>query len=92
MFTVIAFDIVEDKTRYQAVKLLREFAVRIQKSVFEAPALSPAEFQRLRQALEEVVDLRVDKVRYYSLCASCKGRVEMSGPGTVTPYEEYKVV
>jgi CRISPR-associated protein Cas2 len=92
MFTVIAFDIVDDRTRYRVVRLLREYALRVQKSVIEAPALPPNHFRQLREDLEHVIDHRVDKIRYYFLCAACVSRIELSGTGTVTPYEEYRVL
>lgn len=92
MFTVIAFDIVDDRTRYRVVRILKRYAVRIQKSVFEAPKLAPNAFQRLREDLERVIDTDEDKIRYYFLCGTCRGRIELSGRGTVTPYEEYKVL
>jgi CRISPR-associated protein Cas2 len=92
MFTVIAFDIVDDQTRYRVVKALRKYAVRVQKSVFEAPELAPAAFQRLREELEKIIDNRVDAVRYYFLCGACALRVELSGIGTRTVHEEYKVL
>jgi CRISPR-associated protein Cas2 len=92
MFTVIAFDIVDDRTRYRVVRALRRYSVRVQKSVFEAPRLPPNGFRRLRAELEALIDMEVDKVRYYFLCAACKGRIELSGEGGVTPDEEYKVI
>lgn len=92
MFTVIAFDIVDDRTRYRVVRALRKYAVRVQKSVFEAPDLTPQAFQRLRDQLERLIDLDMDKVRYYFLCGACMPRVVVSGRGRVTPAEEYKVL
>lgn len=92
MFTVIAFDIVDDRKRYRTVRALRRYAVRVQKSVFEAPNLRPNAFQRLRHQIERIIDSREDKVRYYFLCASCRSRIELNGLGDVTPYEEYKVL
>lgn len=92
MFTVIAFDISDDRTRYRAVKLLRAHARRVQKSVFEAPSLSPTEFQRLRDALEELIDLRTDRVRYYFLCGGCLPRVEWSGEGELNEPREFEVI
>jgi CRISPR-associated protein Cas2 len=92
MFTVIAFDISDDKTRYRAVKLLRRYAVRVQKSVFEAPNLPPNHYQRLREQLERLVDLRTDRVRYYFLCGGCIRRVEWSGTGTLAEEREYEVL
>lgn len=92
MFTVLAFDIVDDRTRYRLVQALREYSVRVQKSVFEAAHLPPNHFQNLRTTIENLIDLRTDKVRYYFLCRACAARVELSGPGTVTKHEEYKVL
>jgi CRISPR-associated protein Cas2 len=92
MFTVIAFDIVDDRTRYRVVRVLRRYAVRVQKSVFEAPDLPPNHFQRLRERVEHLIDMEVDKVRYYFLCGTCLRRIELSGRGAVTPAEEYKVL
>lgn len=92
MFTVIAFDIVDDRTRYRVVKALRRYAVRVQKSVFEASELKPKAFQRLRQEVERLIDADQDKVRYYFLCGSCVPRVELSGRGEVTQYQEYRVI
>ncbi|MGH7857540.1 MAG: CRISPR-associated endonuclease Cas2 [Candidatus Binatia bacterium] len=92
MFTVIAFDIVDDRIRYRTVQALREYSVRVQKSVFEAAMLSPTNFQRLRQDVEQIIDLRLDHVRYYFLCRSCRDRLQISGTGSVTVEEEYKVL
>jgi CRISPR-associated protein Cas2 len=92
MFTVIAFDISDDRARYRAVKLLRRYAVRVQKSVFEAANLPPNHYQRLREQLEAIVDLRTDRVRYYFLCGSCIKRVEWSGSGSLAEHREYEVI
>ncbi len=92
MFTVIAFDIVDDRTRYRVVKALRRYAVRVQKSVFEAPELAPNEFQRLRERVERLIDIENDTVRYYFLCGSCVPRTELSGQGRLTTHEEYRIV
>lgn len=92
MFTVIAFDIVDDRIRYRLVQALREYSVRVQKSVFEAAMLTPTNFNRLREDAERIIDLRVDHVRYYFLCRSCRDRVQLSGKGSVTAHEDYKVI
>lgn len=92
MFTVIAYDIVDDRKRYRVAQDLREYSLRVQKSVFEAPHLVAQDLQRLRRRIESRIDLRVDKVRYYSLCAACRARVQVAGPGAVTEHEEYKII
>lgn len=92
MFTVIAFDISDDRTRYRAVKLLRKYAVRVQKSVFEAPRLKRRAFERLRGDLERLVDLRTDKIRFYFLCGGCIERVEISGRGKLASDPGYRIL
>lgn len=92
MFTVIAFDISDDRTRYRVVELLREYAVRVQKSVFEAAMLPPPELQRLRERVDSLIDPETDRVRYYVLCGACVPRIIVSGQGGVTPYEEFTIV
>lgn len=92
MFTVIAFDISDDRARARVVKVLREYAVRVQKSVFEAPSLTRPAFERLRADLEKLIDLRTDKIRFYFLCGGCIERIEMSGRGQVTQDPEFRVI
>lgn len=84
MFTVIAFDIVDDKVRYRVVKILRRYAKRVQKSVFESASLGEKDFARMREQIERVIDPGVDAVRYYFLCRSCSPRTELSGIGSRT--------
>ena len=92
MFTVIAFDVSDDRTRYRVVEVLREYAVRVQKSVFEAPLLPAPDLQRLRERIEDLIDPETDRLRYYVLCGACVPRVIVSGKGQVTPYEDFIVV
>lgn len=92
MFTVIAFDISDDRTRTRVVNLLREYAVRVQKSVFEAPDLSVPARRRLRAGIEDLIDPATDRVRYYPLCGACRERIEMSGQGKVTEAKEFVVL
>lgn len=92
MFTVIAFDVSDDRTRTRVVKRLRAVAVRVQKSVFEAGEVRPHELARLERDLEELVDLATDRVRYYSLCAACVERTRVTGRGDVTRHPEFEVI
>lgn len=48
MHTVIAFDISDDRKRYRVVRLLRDAAVRVQKSVLEATRMEKVRFLRQR--------------------------------------------
>jgi CRISPR-associated protein Cas2 len=92
VFTVIAFDIVDDRVRYRVVKVLRKYAVRVQKSVFEAAHLPANHLRRLQQQIDRLIDPSKDKVRYYLLCAACRPRIESRGPGEIASYEEFRVI
>lgn len=85
MYTVIAFDISDDRQRNAVVKALRDHATRVQKSLFEAADLDRATYLRLRSRLEGLVDPTTDNLRYYRLCGSCVSRIERFGVG-VEPF------
>jgi CRISPR-associated protein Cas2 len=92
MFYLVCFDIVDDKTRYQAVKVLKRFGVRVQKSVFECPNLTEERYLKLKLRLEDCIDHGEDTVRYYALCRDCVGKVEFSGTGEAPNNEKFTVV
>ncbi|PKN44178.1 MAG: CRISPR-associated endonuclease Cas2 [Deltaproteobacteria bacterium HGW-Deltaproteobacteria-20] len=94
MRTVIAFDVSDDRARYRVVKALKAFAVRVQKSVFEAADLDRAAFLRMRSLVERHIEPSTDSVRYYRLCEGCVGKVEHygAGPGVLDDPEPCDVV
>lgn len=81
MRTVITYDIGNDQARNRVAKVLLDYAKRVQKSVFEAPALPRAAYLRLRSRAERLIDPRTDSLRYYPLCTSCAARIEHHGAG-----------
>ena len=81
MFYLVCFDIVDDRDRRKAAKILCEYGYRVQKSVFECPRLSEKKFLRLRDRLESEIDSLWDTVRFYRLCRSCLQTVEYIGTG-----------
>lgn len=94
MRTVISFDIHDDRIRYRAVRILKGYAVRVQKSVFEAPELPRAAYLRMRSNLEGVVQPATDSLRYYTLCAACAQRIEHFGtqPGLLDQPANFEIV
>lgn len=92
VFCVIAFDIVDDRTRYRVVKELKAVADRVQKSVFECPDLREKDFLRLKRRLEKLIDAGEDTIRYYFLCQGCVRRIELSGTGVLMEDKKYKIV
>lgn len=81
MLYLVCFDIVDDRDRRKVVKIIRAYGYRVQKSVFECPALTERQFLSLRNSLEEIIDNLWDTVRFYRLCNGCIQTVEVVGIG-----------
>ena len=92
MFVVVCFDIVDDKIRYRAVKILKAYGYRVQKSVFECPALTEEQFVKMKLRLEDTVDHTEDTVRYYMVCKACLDKMEFSGIGEPPDTSAFRVV
>ena len=86
MVVVISYDIVDDRTRYRVMKLLKNHGHRVQKSVFECE-LDERRLLRLREQIQKEIVPEDDSVRYYLLCRACRDRVLVDGFGT-PPEEE----
>ena len=92
MFTVISYDISNDKVRLKVAGEIGGYGVRVQKSVFEAPDLRQEGLATLRDRIERKIDLRSDTIRYYQLCAACMTRTIVTGSGELTFIEEFAVL
>ena len=92
MFCVVCFDICDDRVRYRAVKILKSFGHRVQKSVFECAFLTEEQFLNLQNQLASTIDSLEDSVRYYKLCRQCANRIETSGIGEMPKTSEFQVV
>ena len=82
MFTVVAYDVSDDKRRTQLHKTLRRFGDRVQFSVFEC-VISEQLFGEMRRAVAQVV-LPEDNVRYYDICAACRKETIALGRAVTT--------
>ena len=85
---VIAYDVRKNRRRTKLRKKLIALVPSVQKSVLEGPGGSK-DLDAVRTAITTTVDLRVDTVRVYHLCASCRERTELFGTAApVTDDEE----
>ena len=92
MFCLVCFDIVDDKVRYKAAKVLKGYGYRVQKSVFECPELTEKQYLKLKDRLENLIDATEDSVRYYRQCRACLGEFEFSGIGEAHSADEYGIL
>lgn len=90
-FVVVVYDISNDKRRSKLHKRLKDFGSPVQFSVFEC-LLDSKGIQRMKAAVNKVIRPRLDHVRYYVLCNSCRQRVEVTGRKEVTARQESIIV
>ncbi|MBX0331503.1 CRISPR-associated endonuclease Cas2 [Oscillochloris sp. ZM17-4] len=83
MFTIISYDVVEDKRRTKVMKLLKGYGTHVQYSVFELD-LDGEEFAKLGRKLRDLIDLNTDSVRCYRLDTTAVQRITIHGIGTVS--------
>ena len=82
----------DDKQRRAAVKVLKNFGVRVQKSVFECPNLDERNYLKMKTALDDAIDHTQDTLRFYSLCEACLKKMEFSGVGDPPDSRPFKVI
>ena len=72
-FILVTYDISNDRRRTKLHNALLNYGTPVQYSVFEC-LLDAAGEKAMRAAVRRVIRPRVDNVRYYTLCASCRAR------------------
>lgn len=90
MFSVICYDIPDDRRRTRVGNILEGFGTRVQKSVFECD-LKKDHLALLQQKLTKVIR-EEDSIRYYHLCAACVPKIEVINGPPVTVAQLYFTV
>lgn len=92
MNMIVAYDIADPRRLNKIAKLIKDYGVRVQKSIFEVDVDS-RRFSEMKISVEEVIEASEDGVKYFPLCEKCAGTVEIIGQGVfVDPDEEYYVL
>lgn len=91
MFTIISYDVVEDKRRTRVAKLLEGYGKRVQYSVFECD-LNQQELRAVGRELRSLIDLNTDSVRCYRLDEAAVQRIAIYGIGKVTTQPTHYLV
>ncbi len=76
-FILIVYDISNDKRRTKLHNTLLDFGTPVQYSVFEC-LLTEKERERMKIKVLKVIRPRKDQVRFYSVCADCIKKVEVT--------------
>ena len=76
-FILIVYDISNDRRRTKVHDRLLDFGTPVQYSVFEC-LLDGEGQEKMKRAVMRVIRPRVDRVRFYYLCARCVERTEVT--------------
>jgi CRISPR-associated protein Cas2 len=92
MNMIVAYDIAEPRRLNRVAKVLKDYGIRVQKSIFEVDVDARA-FGEMKARIEEVIEAAEDGVKYFPVCEKCSGTLEIIGQGVYTdPDEEYAVL
>ncbi len=72
-FTLVVYDIPDDKRRAKLHKRLLDFGTPVQYSVFECEVDAQG-LAKMQKAVLRIVSKRKDDVRMYRLCGTCRGK------------------
>lgn len=91
MDMIVAYDIADPKRLARIAKIMKDYGIRVQKSIFEVSARGGV-FAQMRRRVEAVIVPAEDGVKYFPLCEKCAGNVEIIGQGVFTdPDQEFYI-
>lgn len=68
---VVVYDITDNKRRRIVGEILEGYGRRVNRSVFECQVKHATERARLEASLQKEIDVKVDSLRIYTICATC---------------------
>jgi CRISPR-associated protein Cas2 len=91
MNMIVAYDIADDRRLTKVAKVMLDYGVRVQKSIFEV-TVNKQVFREMKQRVEKIIVWEEDGVKYFPVCERCAGTVEIIGQGQFTdPDKEYYI-
>ncbi len=91
MHVLVSYDIVDNKTRTRVMKHLKNYGQRVQLSCYECDLDEPM-YQQMKEGVEQLIDKKMDSVRYYRLCKGCLHNVIICGWGEVREDEGFEII
>ena len=89
---IVAYDIANPRRLQKVAKIMKDYGVRVQKSIFEVHVDS-IRFQQMRNRAEMIMDLHADGVKYFPLCPKCADTLVALGIGAEQyPIGEYQIL
>lgn len=92
MNMIVAYDIADPKRLNRIAKIIKDYGIRVQKSIFEVD-VDNHRFQEMWMRVCAEMEPAEDGVKFFPLCEKCAGTVENIGLGVfIDPDSEYLVI
>ncbi len=85
---VVCYDVASQSRRSRLAKVLLDYGVRIQLSVFEADLPCSELLGQMVERAVATVSEEEDTLRLYTLCAKCQSRTMIWGPESASSDEQ----
>lgn len=72
MNMLVTYDIAHPRRINRIAKIMKDYGLRVQKSIFEVD-VTIAQFQQMRRRVEFEMEPDEDGVKYFPLCGKCSG-------------------
>ncbi len=84
---IVCYDITDDRRREHLSTILLDFGQRIQESVFVAD-LDEELAGKMRERVKNVLDVTLDRLQIFPLCAACSSKAVSMGAGAELPKDQ----
>ena len=73
-FIVVAYDISDNKRRNKVARLLRQYGVPVNMSVFEC-MLTEIQLNSIIEKIGKIINYKNDRIIYYRMCLNCYTKI-----------------
>ena len=92
MNMIVAYDIANPKRLNRVARVMKDYGLRVQKSIFEVEATEVV-FAEMKHRAEQVMVREEDGVKYFPLCDRCADTLIAMGVSGALPDDEgYMIV
>lgn len=74
IFCVIAYDIMDDRRRNRVIKIIEQYGIRVNYSVFEC-MFTNVQFKNTQEKIAKLIKFKEDSVIYYPICVDCFSKI-----------------
>ncbi|MDY0300865.1 MAG: CRISPR-associated endonuclease Cas2 [Trichlorobacter sp.] len=91
MQIIVAYDIANPKRLQRVAKIMKDYGLRVQKSIFEVD-IDEHMFAVMKLRIEAEIDIEQDGVKYFPLCSRCCNTAITFGKAIKTVKNEKYIV